>query len=128
MVKDQVPTDTLVDYIRYCRDEKCIRDQLAILTKGGREVPIEVEGLRFQIDVATMDEAFEIKYDAQPYDGIGQALIYAIKGYEVWLIHVLDKYSGLYDNYVKLFKRLNLPFCVIVIDKKLGASDKICPQ
>ncbi|WP_291766859.1 hypothetical protein [Caldivirga sp. UBA161] len=119
--------DPLVDYIRYCRDEKCIRDQLAILTRGKREVPIEVDGLRFQVDVVANDEAFEVKYDAQPYDGIGQALIYAIMGYKAWLIHVLDKYSGLYSNYVKLFKKLNLPFCVKVIDKKLGISDEVCP-
>lgn len=117
----------MVNYIRYCEDEDCIKGQLAILTRGRREVPIEVNGLRFLIDVVANDEAFEVKYDAQPYDGIGQALIYLTIGYKTWLIHVLDKYSRLFKNYVELFRRLNLPFCIEVIDKRLGLSEKICP-
>jgi len=123
-----VTTRSLIDYIKHCHDEECVKDQLAILTKGRREVPIEIDGLRFLIDVVTSDEAFEVKYDAQPYDGIGQALIYGITGYRAWLIHVLDNYSRLFKNYIKLFRRLNLPFCVEVIDKRLGLSEETCPQ
>ena len=67
--------------------------------------------------VVKWPEAYEVKLDAEPYDGIGQALLYGLAGLRAHLVHVLSRRLYQFDNYVDVYKSLNLGFCIHVVAK-----------
>jgi len=117
---NNVVLEKLHQYIQHCADEECISDELALLLKGRREVPLSVGGFRVVADVVDGSDAYELKLDAEPYEGIGQAMFYKAAGHRAHLVHVLREKSHLFDEYVKLYEGLALEFCthVLTIDGK----------
>lgn len=105
----------LYRYIEYCSDEGCISDELAVYVGGRREVQLEVGGFRVLADVVAGADVYEVKLDAEPYEGIGQALLYGAAGLRPHLVHVLDGRGHLFERYVGLYEGLGLGFCVHVL-------------
>lgn len=119
--------EKLYQYIQHCENEECINKELADLLRGRQRVLVKVGGLSLYADAAKDSEAYEVKLDAEPYDGIGQALAYKSAGYKAHLVHVLDKRRDQFDLYVELYRRLSLDFCVHVITKD-GKYWSSCPR
>jgi len=107
----------LYQYTQHCTDEDCVSDELAVLIGGRREVPLNVGGFKILADVVDGMNAYELKLDAEPYEGIGQAILYRAAGFKAHLVHVLHNKSHLFELYVNLYEGLSLDFCVHVLTK-----------
>ncbi|AET32438.1 hypothetical protein [Pyrobaculum ferrireducens] len=113
-------------YIQHCVDERCVRDELAALVRGRREVEVLAHGITVRADVAAGSEAYEVKLDAEPHDGVGQALVLKAAGLRPHLVHVLRERADLFEKYVQLLKALRLDICIHVVAVD-GRYASLCP-
>lgn len=119
--------EKLYSYIGHCEDERCISDEMAMLLKGSKEVPVKVGGFVLRVDVVKDGDAYEVKLDSEPYEGVGQAMAFKAAGMRPHLVHVLKERAASFDDYVEFYEALKLDFCVHIIAVD-GRYKRICPS
>lgn len=104
--------------IAACMNEECVQQVVASLLNGSRNIKYKVGSFSYEVDVSINGVGIEVKYNARPYDGVGQALAYIrlIKLRDAILLHVVNIDAEDYAEQLReLLKGLGINF--IVIDK-----------